>query len=148
MSQTLLKQGVNATSIAHLASLLLEVDPDFPAKTFKQQATKGLNKLELKERINHIILALHKTLPEDFKTTAKLFTRLKKQWRKNDSDRYNFIAWAVTDYVGVHGIDYPKQALPVLQQLTSLFSAEFAIRPFIKTLSGACLGKVACLGRA
>jgi 3-methyladenine DNA glycosylase AlkC len=133
MSQPLLKDGLNAASVKRIANALLDVAPDFPAKPFRQKALKGLDKLELKDRIYHIIEALHQTLPKDFKVSARLLTKLKKKWQTgNEDDRYGFAAWAITDYVGVHGIEHPKLALPLLQQLTSLFSAEFAIRPFIQ----------------
>jgi len=57
---------------------------------------------------------------------------VKKNWDNNNKlDRYGFAAWAITDYVGVHGLEHPQQSLKLLQHLTSLFSAEFAIRPFI-----------------
>ena len=134
MSQVLLKDGLNAFAISHIATSLLKVNPHFPAKPFKQKALKNLNNLELKERVYHIIDALHHTLPDDFKKTAQQLTQLKKHWHteKTDNNTYEFAAWAITDYVGVHGIEHPKLALPVLRHLTSLFSAEFAIRAFIQ----------------
>ena len=43
----------------------------------------------------------------------------------------SFAAWPFIDYVAEYGIDHPETALPLLRKLTGLFSAEFAIRPFI-----------------
>jgi 3-methyladenine DNA glycosylase AlkC len=37
------------------------------------------------------------------------------------------------DYVGVYGLSHPEESLEVLRQLTSLHSAELAIRPFIQS---------------
>lgn len=132
MSQPQLKDGINTKSIAFIATAISNIDADFPAKTFKRLAGKNLNTLELKDRVYHIIDALHQTLPADFKKSAKILTAVKKNWdNSNKVDRYGFSAWALTDYVGVHGLEHPQQSLKLLQHLTSLFSAEFAIRPFI-----------------
>lgn len=133
MSQPQLKHGINPSSIAQLAASINDIEADFSATKFKRLALKGLDALELKDRVYHIIAALHQTLPNDFRQSAKLLTELKKNWASNNKeDRYGFTAWAITDYVGVHGLEYPKQSLRLLQHLTSLFSAEFAIRPFIQ----------------
>lgn len=133
MSQPQLKQGINASSIAQLASSISHIEAEFSVAKFKRLALKDLDTLELKDRVYHIIAALHQTLPGDFKQAAKILTALKKNWHSsNKADRYGFTAWAITDYVGVHGLEYPKQSLRLLQHLTPLFSAEFAIRPFIQ----------------
>lgn len=133
MSHAQLKDSINTKSVARIASALSNIEPSFPAKTFKRLASENLLTLELKDRVYHIIAALHETLPKDFRKTTRLLTQLKKYWQNDTTnDRYDFTAWAITDYVGVHGIDHPKLALPLLQLLTPMFSAEFAIRPFIE----------------
>jgi 3-methyladenine DNA glycosylase AlkC len=50
---------------------------------------------------------------------------------ERDDDPYGFAAWPVIDFVGKHGLSHPRESLDALRRLTPLFSAEFAIRPFL-----------------
>jgi 3-methyladenine DNA glycosylase AlkC len=43
-----------------------------------------------------------------------------------------FAAWPMIEMVGFYGLDEPEASLATLRRLTGLFSAEFAIRPFIE----------------
>ena len=42
-----------------------------------------------------------------------------------------FAAWPLIDWVGEYGLDQFDASLKALRKLTELFSAEFAIRPFL-----------------
>jgi len=59
MSQPQLQDGINTKSIALIATAINNVDAAFPAKAFKRMAGKNLNTLELKDRVDHIIDAMH-----------------------------------------------------------------------------------------
>lgn len=45
------------------------------------------------------------------------------------------------DYVGVYGLDFPEESLECLGTISELFSAEFAIRPFIEQYPDLCQKK-------
>ena len=134
MTHAPLKDSLNKNSISHIADNIGRSYKPFKQKKFIDAAIDGLDSLELKQRIHHIIDALHAHLPKDFSKTAKILDKTARQWGGDNSKHsYSvFAAWAVTDYVSIHGIDQPELALPLLKQLTPLFSAEFAIRPFIE----------------
>jgi 3-methyladenine DNA glycosylase AlkC len=101
--------------------------PEFPAEVFTAEATSGLSELEMKGRVVHVADALAKALPEDFTESAGVLSRA--------LERPGFDGWIVypvNDFVARYGIDSPEVALPLMAGLTSRWSCEFAIRPFIE----------------
>jgi 3-methyladenine DNA glycosylase AlkC len=131
--QKLMKDMLGEQAISQISQALAMCLTDFPQQQFIQQARTGLNKLELKQRVDHIIAVLADYLPVDFADAADVLISVKKHWLKlapADSS-VSFAAWPLIDYVAIYGLSQPETALNVLKILTPLFSAEFAIRPFI-----------------
>ncbi|MCP4987821.1 MAG: DNA alkylation repair protein [Colwellia sp.] len=130
----LMKDGLNAASAERIAGAISQVYPSFAEEAFLQQVEQGLSALELKERVNHFIDILAKHLPADFIDCHKIFTQLKPHWNHGDPEDplRAFAAWPVTDFIAKYGIGSPDLAFECMHYLTSLFSAEFAIRPFIQ----------------
>ncbi|MCJ8329506.1 MAG: DNA alkylation repair protein [Lentisphaeria bacterium] len=131
--QKLMKDSLGKDALKRIARSFKKADPKFPADKFLKDASKGLNTLELKARVHHCIAVLHDCLPKDYSKAAKTLLKVKAHWDRGDLDDPNngFAAWPVIDYTGVYGLEHPELALKVLKNLTSLFSAEFAIRPFL-----------------
>ncbi len=129
----LMKNGLGQAAVERIAGSLARTVPGFPKKKFSADAEAGLEALELKERVRHIIGVLHVYLPDDFSKAADILIQLKTNWISGEpgDPLAGFAAWPIIDYVGEHGLGHPEKALDVLKELTSLFSAEFAIRPFI-----------------
>ena len=135
MAETpLMKDGLGQTAIDRIGGTLKKIVSDFDVKGFRKEALKGLEDLELKERVHHLIEVLADYLPKDFESTASILSQVPESWDSGDSDDplSGFAAWPLIDYIPANGIDDPELALPLLRRLTPLFSAEFAIRPFIK----------------
>ncbi len=130
----LMKEGLNLASAKRIAEAISQVHPDFAVEDFLQQIDSGLSSLELKQRVDHFIEVLASYLPKDFTACHDIFTQLKPHWNYGDPEDplRSFAAWPVTDFVAKYGIDSPDLAFECLHYLTSLFSAEFAIRPFIQ----------------
>jgi len=133
VEQMLMKDGLGREAISRMAKVLKSLDPAIKAKRFQIQALAGIDQLELKERVRFLIGLLHDFLPADFGKAARLLSGLKKHWPDDNSadPLRSFAAWPFIDYVAEYGLDHPEIALPLLRRLTGLFSAEFAIRPFI-----------------
>jgi len=49
-----------------------------------------------------------------------------------EDKRLMFAGWAMVDYAAEYGLDEPKLSLDLLEEWTSAFSAEFAVRAFIE----------------
>ena len=128
-----MKQGLSHAAVARISQGLASIVKGFDQKNFTLQALKGLEDLELKARVHHIIAAMGLFLPA-FSKVAPALCRLPAHWDKGDpkDPLRGFAAWPIIDYVARYGIDQPALAFKALEKLTPLFSAEFAIRPFIE----------------
>lgn len=130
----LMKDGVDVIAVERIAKALTRVYAGFEFERFTEECIKGLEPLELRQRIDHIIQVLHHFLPADFSQTATILCALPSVWDKGSSDDplRGFAMWPLIDYVAVYGLEHPGQSLDVCEALTGLFSAEFAVRPFIE----------------
>jgi len=131
--QRLMKDGLGERAVNRIARSLKQVYPEFPENDFRTAALNGLSSLELKDRTKHLMTVLHEYMPDHFEQTANLFVKMKPHWDFGDPDDNlaGFAAWPIIDYIGEYGLDHPEISLHALKELTSLFSAEFAIRPFL-----------------
>jgi len=138
--QRLLKDSVDLPAVKRISEAFINIDPSFKRDEFERASMNGLASLELKQRIDHIVHALTRVLDPNFKKTAKLLQQLPSVWDHGDGSDSNaaYAAWPVIDYVAHAGIEQPKLALSCLEALTGLFSAEFAIRPFIERYPAQC----------
>jgi len=129
----LLKNGLARPAIDRIATAFKAVHPEFEVKQFARASMKGLDKLELKERVQHVICVLGEHLPRSFPETVKLLKRIPPVWDYGEPDdsTASFAAWPITDCVAEFGLDHPRLALGTLKKLTCMFSAEFAVRPFL-----------------
>lgn len=131
--QRLMKDMLGEQAILQISQALAKCLTDFPQQKFIQQALTGLNELELKQRVEYLISVLADYLPVDFADAADVLITVKHNWLKLSSanSSTSFAAWPLIDYVAIYGLSQPETALNVLKILTPVFSAEFAIRPFI-----------------
>lgn len=129
-----MKSGLSTDAVLRICTVLADIIDDFPQQQFRDEALQELEHLELKQRVDYLIAVLAHYLPEDFHETAEILLQVKQQWDWGDeSDALSgFAAWPLIDYVAVYGLEQPEVSLDILRSLTSLFSAEFAIRPFIE----------------
>lgn len=131
--QTLFKNELGKNSVIQLAHLLTLTVPGFSSDAFQKQALTGLDQLELKQRVSHLIHVLHEHFPTEFDEAIEVLLAIKYHWNNDDRAETwgSFTAWPLIDYVAEYGTKYPEIAVTTLKALTPLFSAEFAIRTFI-----------------
>ena len=129
-----MKEGLNSAAVRRIAKNLARAWPELASRAFVRDATRGLASLELKQRIEHVIESLKRHLPPDYPEALEVLVRAGKTWDAGDPNDplRGFAAWPIIDFVGVHGVDHFDASLEALRRLTKLFSAEFAIRPFIE----------------
>ncbi len=128
------KEGLDAAAVRRLARNVAAVHAAFPRQRFVRSATRGLSDLELKARVFHIVGALRLHLPQNPKTAIAVLLRAGKGWNAEETTgpTSGFAAWPLIDFVGEHGLESFDSSLKALRKLTQLFSAEFAIRPFLE----------------
>lgn len=130
-----IKQSLGPDAVDRILSALQASGASLSSDTFRSEALQGLQTLELKQRVHHLVAVLGKHLPPHFEDAVPILARLPDHWNdgQTDSPWRSFAAWPLIDYIPAHGLQHPELALPLLHDLTRLFSAEFAIRPFITT---------------
>lgn len=127
-----LKNMYNPQFFESICPVMKSCIPDFNCKDFIFRIFNNTwPDLELKERVRHITLALNNFLPVHFPSASKILIELAQQLRNAKIREQGFYTIFIPDYVQVYGIDYPKESLEAIEEITNLVSAEFAIRPFI-----------------
>ena len=128
------KDSVNPEAVALIGGAFKSVHPGFDEQGFQADGSDGLERLELKDRVQHIAGALRKHLPEDCVAALTIIRKAADVWPRPSSENdvlNGFVAWPMIDWVGLYGVDHPEDSLETLRRITHLFSAEFAIRPFL-----------------
>ena len=113
--------------MAELGAALRSAWSAFPEDRFVELATSGLEELEMKDRVSNVAKALLATMPDDFDRAAAVVRS-----GIGSTGLEGWIVFPVNDWVARAGMDSPGTALALLGELTSLWSAEFAVRPFIE----------------
>lgn len=130
-------QLFNENTVAQLADGLERACSTFNRSGFEGAVNKGLEARELKKRIEWIVLMLADYLPADFAETLDILERALPEPldpTKGDGDFGTFI-WVVPgEYVAKHGCtdEHFAASLAFLRSSTKRFSAEGAIRPFLR----------------
>ena len=142
--QQAFKDQLHAARVRKIGKALADANPGFDGKAFARSASQGLEELELKARVKHIIAALHVHLPGDYGAALEVLLRAGRASLQQGEGAVirGFAAWPLIDYIGEHGLGDPARSLDALRELTALFSAEFAIRPFLLADSKGTLKRV------
>jgi 3-methyladenine DNA glycosylase AlkC len=121
-----LKDYINRASIGELGAAIAAADPDFPVARFVADSMRGLRRLELKARIDHVAASLGRHLPPDFEVAAPLVDEA-----VGHPGLDGWSAWPIPVWISDAGIDHFEEAVRLLEHVTPVASAEFAVRPFI-----------------
>jgi 3-methyladenine DNA glycosylase AlkC len=126
-----LKHMYNPAFFEKLCPVMRKSIPGFDYNNFIHQIFNSTwPDLELKERVRHIALALHRFLPADFPGTARILVRLSAALRKEVREQ-GFATIFIPEYIQVFGLDHPDASLAAIEEITKLVSGEFAVRPFL-----------------
>lgn len=123
---TSLKRMIDAKLLKRMAAAIKTAHPEFPERNFIAVGGK-LAPLELKQRVALVSQALAECLPSQFPKAAKVLLAS----LKSDTLR-SFDLWPYTDYVQTRGLGHFGESMHALETLTTRFTSEFAIRPFLK----------------
>ncbi len=107
--------------------------PAFQQRRYERGLAAALEPLELKDRMLLIATRVEHNLPED---PAVLFPILEQALAQSDSDSdglRGFPVWPLTEIVARRGMEAFPLAMHALGEMTKCFTAEFAIRPFLRS---------------
>jgi hypothetical protein len=86
--------------------------------------------MELKERMRHISQVLSRFLLADYSQAVPYPLTIKEEVQKQNFAS-SFAFMFLPDYVEQYGLAHVDLSIKAMQEITSLASAEFAVRPFL-----------------
>ena len=126
------KNELSYQNARRIAECLRRVYPEFSLTRFSRGLEAALEPLELKQRVRLIAERLEAVLPTH---PPELFATLVKALAADDNDTHGlrgFPVWPLTEIVARRGLDHFDDAMEALAAMTRRFTAEFAIRPFLR----------------
>lgn len=126
----------NPQKVAKLAAEIKAVYPVFDAMSFQKKIVEKLPDLELKQRITHISKTLEDFLPARFEDALSIILQALPapcDQALSDDDFGDFIYAPYNEFLARNGATKGRVELSLnaLSELTTRFSAEYAIRTFI-----------------
>jgi len=115
-----------------IAQRLHAVHPIFPLEKFRRGLKPALEPLELKQRVELLAVRIAACLPPH---PPAAFDILVKSLASDEADTIGlrgFSVWPLTEIVARHGLGHFESSMNALREMTSRFTAEFAIRPFLR----------------
>jgi 3-methyladenine DNA glycosylase AlkC len=130
-----LKSFFSPALIRRLAGDIARVHPDFPSQRFVNDASAGLENLELLDRGKQIGRALATHLPPSYPDAVDVIVRSLGPEHESDellgAGMAPFFYYPHLQVVIDHGLDHFDLSMQAQYELTKRFSAEASIRPFI-----------------
>ena len=120
------KLWIDRRVLTRIGKEISNVYPEFDRKRLIAIAPK-LDSLELKPRVLLIRDELRALLPPDFLQALKILLASTKAGKLS-----GFTLWPYTEFIQTFGLAHREPALAALATLTELFTAEFAVRPFLQ----------------
>ncbi|MCT4614739.1 MAG: hypothetical protein N4A49_07685 [Marinifilaceae bacterium] len=129
---SLFKDLYNKRFIDFLVKALNSFHPNFDSESFTNAIfdTEWNNK-ELKQRMRHITLCLHKYLSCEYKQAIQILIKLIKYCNENNIKEHSLEFMFIPDFVEYYGLEEVELSIETMEEITQFTSCEFAVRPFI-----------------
>jgi 3-methyladenine DNA glycosylase AlkC len=127
-----LKNMFDSNFFDDISNTLEKVVPGFNGNNFLEEIyDKDWKSRELKERMRHITLVLHRHLTADFKKNVSYLLQalriISAKGIKQKLIEYMFLP----DYIEVFGLDHYMISMDAMEEITQFTSCEFGVRPFL-----------------
>ncbi len=132
-----LKNELSADKARRIGASLKRVCPGFPQRRFARDLEASLEPLGLKQRVRFIATRIEECLPADPRVMfPMLAAALKAEWMRG------FPVWPLTEIVARRGLGHFAESMAALREMTRFFTAEFAIRPFLRAMPARTLDQL------
>jgi len=119
------KNRINEALYRQMAQDLSAIESTFDQKKFLALTLDGLAQRELMDRVRQTAIALEAALTGTYLEKLAVVHKIASQTQQG------LVAFSFCDFVARHGLDHFEASMAALKFLTTLGSAEFAVRPFI-----------------
>lgn len=127
--------------VALIGESLAGVVPDFDVRRFQARASKGLEKLELKERASFIARAMAEQMPTDFDELAPLLVKSfgPPLGATEGNGLAPFFYLPHSHLIATSGVSRFDSGMTANYEITQRFTAEFSVRSFLIEHRSKCL---------
>jgi 3-methyladenine DNA glycosylase AlkC len=120
------KHWIGPPLLAKLASAIGRAHPGTGTPALERLGPR-LGPLELKDRVRLVRDTLREILPPDYPRALDILMDA-----ASDPSLKGFDLWPFTEFVQTYGLEHFERSLDALHLLTRRFTAEFAVRPFLR----------------
>ena len=120
-----------------LAQLLVgKIEPhcEFDSAAFVKAVNEGVDKLELKARVEFIADKLREQLPEDYEEAVRIIVKSLGAENPNETGMFTDFYWVMpfATFVEKYGLENLETSLNAIAEITKRNTGEFAVRPYLK----------------
>jgi len=115
-----------------IAKRLHAVHPEFPLDRFRRGLKPALEPLELKQRVHLLAGRIAACLPPHPPAAFGILVESLARDEADTTGLRGFPVWPLTEIVARHGLGHFTASMAALREMTRRFTAEFAIRPFLR----------------
>jgi 3-methyladenine DNA glycosylase AlkC len=126
------KNEFSAAKARLIAERLQLAHPAFPMRRFLNGLDAALDPLELKPRVIHLAERIESCLPGDPRVLFPILVRALAADESDPDGLRGFPVWPLTEIVARRGLGHFRESMAALREMTGRFTAEFAIRPFLR----------------
>ena len=143
---TPLKELMDRRLVALIGESLSAIVEGFDLVRFQTFASRGLDRLELKQRAMKIADAMAEQLPASFAETAPLLVKaFGPPLEQTDGNGLApFFYFPHSQLIASRGVSHFESGMLANFELTKRFTAEFSIRPFLIQYRSPCLEMLNC----
>ncbi|QBH96362.1 DNA alkylation repair protein [Limnobaculum zhutongyuii] len=120
------KHAFDGALLQQIANSISRYFPSFRSEQFLKIESE-LTNLEMKSRVKLIRDALANELPQEYPKALKILVSV-----LNENQLSGFSVWPIAEYIQTYGLNNLDVSLNALKLVTTRFTSEWAVRPFIK----------------
>ncbi len=125
------KNLLGLPAASRISKAVKRAHPSFHDTAFLKNLKAELEPLELKQRMMLLTERLERCLPEDPRESFRILEDSLKMSETDAIGLSGFPVWPLTHFVAQNGQRHFELSMRALSAMTKVFSAEFAIRPFL-----------------
>lgn len=117
-----------------LAEKIIEVYPEFDAKTFISEVRKYCTDLSLTQRVELIADQFREHLPSDYEKAIQILTKIMGPENPSETGMFTKYYWLmpVGKFIEKYGLEHFDISVEAIEEHTKRNTGEYAIRPFVR----------------
>lgn len=116
-----------------LADKIVAVQSDFQKKSFVSQIDKGVDPLELKDRVELIADALQSHISGTYLKQLKTLLKILGPENEEETGMFSNFYWVmpIAKFIEKYGLDHFEPSMNAIAEITKRNTGEYTIRPYI-----------------